>query len=107
MKSPYKDRRWKKVAKRIRKRDRHRCQSCGRKGYHVHHLAYEGANIWDTPDHLLETRCDHCHRGAHGKLNIFDAPRKYFDLVVGSLVLFLFGLFILSWILPEVLRLFK
>ncbi len=89
----------------MRKRDRHRCRSCGRKGYQAHHLEYIGENIWDTPDHLLETRRDRCHRGEHGKLNVFDALVRVFAWVVGWVVLILFVLFVLSWIVPEVLML--
>lgn len=63
----YKDPRWIEVRDRIRERDNHTCVHCGATGegvtLDVHHMNYEGEEIWDTPDERLQLLCRSCHFG--------------------------------------------
>jgi 5-methylcytosine-specific restriction endonuclease McrA len=53
---------WFKIAKEILKRDKYRCQKCGRYGYHVHHIkpVSKHPDLVDDPTNLI-TYCKDCH----------------------------------------------
>ena len=69
-----KDPRWKALVKKIRKRDRDRCQECGqrkRKGLemNVHHLHYyPNRKPWEYEDDNFITLCRDCHIAAHERI---------------------------------------
>jgi hypothetical protein len=79
----YKDPRWQNRRWEILGRDKETCRGCGaksgdiRKGapitLHVHHIAYRGPNLWDTPADLLQTLCMDCHHalGPHPKGGVY------------------------------------
>lgn len=66
-------RNWDSLRRHVYTRDRHRCQSCGRKGsrkvrLHAHHiipLSRGGTNTLDN----LTTLCSECHRRVHARRN--------------------------------------
>ena len=62
-----KDMRWKKLANKIRKRDRYTCQMCGNhKKLQVHHKHYiKGRLAWEYEDNNFITLCRDCHKGVH------------------------------------------
>lgn len=72
------DSRWVALVKQIRKRDRDRCQECGRKKrkgleMNVHHLHYyPNRKPWEYDESDLVTLCRDCHIKAHDRIN-FDA----------------------------------
>jgi hypothetical protein len=57
------DPRWQKKRLEIMKRDLFGCVNCGdeKSTLNVHHIAYH-ENPWDTPDNLLITLCETCHK---------------------------------------------
>lgn len=57
------DPRWQKKRLEILSRDKFMCQMCGdtESTLHVHHIAYQGNNPWDTNSNLLITLCKDCH----------------------------------------------
>lgn len=59
---------WRKLAKRIRKRDNYTCQSCGITDtqLEVHHITYE--RFTTELDTDLITLCRHCHQDVHNRL---------------------------------------
>lgn len=73
-----KDPKWLELEKRIRKRDKDRCQECGRKKrkgmeMNVHHLHYyPNRKPWEYDESDLITLCRDCHIAAHDRIN-FDA----------------------------------
>ncbi len=58
------DPKWQKKRLEILNRDEFLCQQCSdhESTLHVHHIAYTGCNPWDTPNNLLITLCDNCHK---------------------------------------------
>ncbi len=56
---------WKKIKRRILKRDGNVCARCGGRGTAVHHRSYERAVLEGTADHLLVTVCNPCHEVIH------------------------------------------
>jgi 5-methylcytosine-specific restriction endonuclease McrA len=56
--------RWAAVRREVLQRDSCRCQYCGRRAEHVHHLAYHGD--WADP-RLLVSICAACHSRLHGR----------------------------------------
>ena len=74
MSSQYSDRlrdpRWQRRRLEIFERDGWRCRRCraAHRPLHVHHKRYlSSRDPWDYPDHYLETLCELCHRGEHGR----------------------------------------
>lgn len=62
------DNRWIRKRDSIKIRDNYTCKKCGdeERKQDVHHIEYlQGKDLWDYPDHLLETLCDKCHTGEH------------------------------------------
>lgn len=57
------DPRWQKLRLQIFERDKWLCKGCATstETLHVHHIAYVGADPWDTPPELLITLCAECH----------------------------------------------
>lgn len=66
-KDQLKDKRWKKLANKIRKRDEYTCQMCGsHKKLQVHHKHYiAGKMAWEYNDSDLITLCKDCHKKIH------------------------------------------
>ena len=66
-KEQLKDRRWKKLANKIRKRDKYTCQMCGNhKTLQVHHKHYiKGKLAWEYDDSNFITLCRDCHKEIH------------------------------------------
>jgi len=66
-KDQLKDKRWKKLANKIRKRDKYTCQTCGsHKKLQVHHKHYiAGKMAWEYNDSDLITLCKNCHKKIH------------------------------------------
>ena len=56
---------WKKIKKRILKRDGNVCARCGGRGTAVHHRSYEREVLEGKADHLLVTICSACHEVIH------------------------------------------
>lgn len=58
-----KDPRWQKKRLEILQRDNWTCQACKatERTLHVHHIAYDGDEPWETDSDLLLTLCDACH----------------------------------------------
>lgn len=53
---------WKRIAKKIRKRDKHICQICGKRpSYQVHHIIPHRITKCDNPENLI-TLCRSCHK---------------------------------------------
>ena len=77
-KEDLKDPRWLELEKKIRKRDKDRCQACGRKKskgmeMNVHHLHYyPNHKPWEYEESDLITLCRDCHIDAHDQIN-FDS----------------------------------
>jgi hypothetical protein len=73
--SAYRDRRWQSRRREILDRDRETCRGCGAESgdLQVHHIAYRGPNLWDTPPDLLQTLCRDCHfaLGPHPKGGVY------------------------------------
>ena len=61
------DMRWKKLANKIRKRDKYTCQMCGNhKTLQVHHKHYiKGKLAWEYEDSNFITLCRDCHKEVH------------------------------------------
>ena len=57
------DPRWQKVRLEVLARDKFTCQVCNatEKTLHVHHIAYQGCDPWETDTELLLTLCAECH----------------------------------------------
>lgn len=96
-----KDPRWQKKRLEIMQRDNFTCQACfsTTKTLHIHHLAYDGAYPWETPDDKLVTLCEFCHKRAENtkelisfqglsgllKVKIFDEMldnEEYFETIL-------------------------
>lgn len=56
---------WKKIKRRILKRDRNICVRCGGRGTVVHHRSYEREALEGKADHRLVTICSPCHNVIH------------------------------------------
>lgn len=60
---------WKIKAQFIRKRDNHKCCSCGKKSHRlqVHHTIYiKGLMPWEYDNKTLVSLCSVCHKKEHG-----------------------------------------
>jgi len=66
-KDQLKDKRWKKLANKIRKRDNYTCQKCGSHEHlQVHHKKYiKNRLAWEYDDSNLITLCSDCHKKIH------------------------------------------
>lgn len=66
-KDQLKDKRWKKLANKIRKRDNYTCQLCGSHEHlQVHHKKYiKGRLAWEYDEENLITLCSECHKKVH------------------------------------------
>ena len=66
-KDQLKDRRWKKLANKIRKRDNYTCQLCGSHEHlQVHHKKYiKNILAWEYDESNLITLCSECHKKIH------------------------------------------
>ncbi len=66
-KDQLKDKRWKKLANKIRKRDNYTCQKCGSHEHlQVHHKKYiKGRLAWEYDESNLITLCSECHKKIH------------------------------------------
>lgn len=62
-----KDKRWKKLANKIRKRDNYTCQLCGSHEHlQVHHKKYIKDRLaWEYDESNLITLCSECHKKVH------------------------------------------
>jgi len=62
-----KDKRWKKLANKIRKRDNYTCQLCrSHEHLQVHHKKYiKGRLAWEYDEENLITLCSECHKKVH------------------------------------------
>lgn len=73
---------WQKVAKRVRKRAKFKCQVCGcsDKTLHVHHNSYE--HHGEENKHLedLVCLCEDCHRLYHGKNQADEDVKEDIDI---------------------------
>jgi hypothetical protein len=56
---------WRKIKRRVLKRDGHTCQLCEGKGNVVHHKSYERNVLEGAADNLLITLCEGCHNIVH------------------------------------------
>jgi 5-methylcytosine-specific restriction endonuclease McrA len=56
---------WRRIKKRVLKRDGRICQSCGGTGTMVHHRSYERDVMEGKDDSMLATLCDGCHELIH------------------------------------------
>lgn len=56
---------WKRIRKRILKRDEHLCRDCGREAKHVHHLSYAPLVMFGRDDSKLLSLCVSCHDARH------------------------------------------
>lgn len=72
------DPRWQRKRLEILNRDNWFCQACVDRDstLHVHHIKYEGDFPWETPDNLLVTLCESCHKKEE-ELKNFD----YYSLI--------------------------
>lgn len=52
---------WQRIKARVLKRDKHRCRSCGRKAWQVHHGQYGQAVMEGRDDSWLFSLCGSCH----------------------------------------------
>ena len=66
-KEQLKDKRWKKLANKIRKRDKYTCQKCGSHEHlQVHHKKYiKNRLAWEYDESNLITLCSDCHKKIH------------------------------------------
>ena len=66
-KDQLKDKRWKKLANKIRKRDNYTCQLCGSHEHlQVHHKKYIKDRLaWEYDEENLITLCSECHKKVH------------------------------------------
>ena len=66
-KDQLKDKRWKKLANKIRKRDNYTCQKCGSHEHlQVHHKKYiKNRLAWEYDEENLITLCSECHKKVH------------------------------------------
>ncbi|MEW6448919.1 MAG: HNH endonuclease [Bacillota bacterium] len=55
-----------KLRKQIFERDQGKCQKCGSKGHHIHHIAPQSLGGTDDPSNLV-LLCVQCHSGEHGQ----------------------------------------
>lgn len=63
----YTDWRWRRIARHVRSRARHRCQWCGRRTVlHVHHLRPVSRGGGHSPRNLVAI-CVACHEQVHGR----------------------------------------
>lgn len=69
--SKLKDPRWQKKRLEILNRDNFSCHNCGdtESTLHVHHIAYQGKDPWETEARLLQTLCEDCHESEELSLN--------------------------------------
>jgi hypothetical protein len=68
---------WKKLSNSIRKRDKYKCQICGKKNciLHVHHIDPYKSSKNNDPKNLI-TLCIECHAKQHTNKNVMEAIRK-------------------------------
>jgi hypothetical protein len=52
---------WRKIRRRVLKRDNHKCKRCSGKATVVHHRDYTPEVLRGDADHLLVSLCDGCH----------------------------------------------
>lgn len=73
-----KDPRWQKKRLEIMERDDFACQCCGEryKTLNVHHMWYEKLP-WDTPNMMLITLCEECHKGEENAKDPFKLDRAF------------------------------
>ncbi len=74
---------WKKIKRRILKRDRNTCARCGGRGTVVHHRSYKPEVLEGKADHVLVTICSPCHKVIHfddsGKKRPFEECEAIFQ----------------------------
>ena len=56
---------WKKIRRRILKRDSNKCRFCGGEATLVHHMSYEHEVLEGKADHMLVSLCPGCHKYLH------------------------------------------
>lgn len=56
---------WRKIKRRVLKRDNNICGSCGGIGNIVHHRSYSREVLEGNADHMLATVCEGCHNIIH------------------------------------------
>lgn len=64
----YQTEEWRAISNRIKSRDHHTCQMCGRndKPLHVHHFHYgKRGSIFGVDDSEMITLCEDCHKKQH------------------------------------------
>jgi hypothetical protein len=76
-----KDPRWQRKRLEILNRDNWFCQACAdnESTLHVHHIKYTSRLPWETPDNLLVTLCESCHK-KEDELKDFD----YYDVIADT-----------------------
>jgi len=67
---------WRKIRRRIIKRDKGLCSICEAKATHVHHHNYDDATMQGKNDDALTSLCDHCHRAVE-----FDGEAQRYNLI--------------------------
>lgn len=58
---------WRRIRKRVLKRDKLKCQDCGQQADQVHHLSYSAAVMAGDDDSQLISMCGDCHLKRHGR----------------------------------------
>lgn len=71
---------WQTVRRRIWRRAKGRCESCGDKGRHVHHTTY--ARLGRELDSDLLLLCGYCHDRAHGR--VWELARLDYEKLFGE-----------------------
>lgn len=78
----YKDERWIKLREQRKAIDNYTCTSCdSQEKLHVHHLAYIGERVWDTPIEHLITYCASCHQKEHDRIWKTSAKQNFINLL--------------------------
>lgn len=75
---------WKRIRKRVVKRDKRICQSCGGEGHTVHHRSYDQPVLDGHADEFLVTVCDGCHDLVHNTDDGKRRPQDEWDTILAQ-----------------------
>ncbi|MDF2461775.1 MAG: hypothetical protein K0Q43_10 [Ramlibacter sp.] len=75
---------WKKISRRVLKRDNKVCRRCGGRGLRVHHRSYDADVMRGERDEALATVCDTCHHVIHFLDDGSKRPEQDWDQVLLS-----------------------